>query len=153
MKTQRFLKINEDRPRWVVLADKIINRKITETCGHNENTLKDLFLQRTTVDTRATEKGLLAPIQKMLQVAKKHSVVFFPLALDNELKQQMSARLHLGLAHVKNIKLNTESMLCMRQAHKINTVGDMNALVRLLNVEAPSTHKKGRIVCAQHART
>lgn len=85
------------------------------------------------------ENGLLMPIQKMLQVAKKYSMVFHLLALENNLKRP--AWYYIGLAQEKYLRINTASMLCLRQNHQIHMVGDMTKLSKTLGIKAPQSHK------------
>lgn len=153
MKMQRYLKFDDDRPRWAVMADSVINMKIASTRGIEENTLTNLLLQNVAVDTRATEGGLPTSIQKMLQVAKKYSVTFHPIILENELKRQMPAWFHIGLAQEKYLRISTASMICMRKSHEVQTVGDMMNLGRTLGSMHHHPTRTGKTARAPHIKT
>ncbi|KNZ80733.1 Ribonuclease H1 [Termitomyces sp. J132] len=141
MKTQRYLKLDKERPRWATLADKIINMKIAKARDEDEDTLTNTILQKTKVDTRAMSNGLPASLQRMVKVAKKYRVNFITLTMEKEMKEEMPAWRHPNLGKDKKCGIKTATMICMRKTHKIQTIGDMNDLGNALTQMDNDRHK------------
>ena len=125
LKVQRYLKMDKDRPKWAGLADKIINLKMAKTHSRDATALITPLLQNTRIDTRAGEENLLPPLQRMLRIAKKYKVAFHTLILKQGLRREIPAWYHLDLASVKNVKIHSDRMKCLRINHNVRTTGDM----------------------------
>lgn len=125
MKTQQYLKLDGERPKWAYIADKLVSSKIAKKPTGEITPTLNIFLQDTTVDTRMSEVGLPTSLRRMIKTAKKYKVAFAPLIVSQEVKESMPMWLHRGIKKDKRILINSESMICLRDVHKIRTVGDM----------------------------
>lgn len=96
MKAQRYLKLDDECPKWAQVADKIISERITKKPRGESMPKMNPFLQETTVDTRNNEGCLPASLQHMIRAAKKYRTSFETLILDPPLREDMPVWLHKG---------------------------------------------------------
>lgn len=91
MKIKRYLSFDETRLSWVLVANKIFHTRVARKWHIDEGlAFYNLFLQYLDIDTRTKEKELLFSLKRMIWAAKKHAVKFICIAIDKDIKTQLS---------------------------------------------------------------
>lgn len=148
MKAKCYLKLDENRPDWAKVADAIIGRKIAKKWNvKDDKAFSCTFLQNMDVDVRDKEDGLPPSLQRMLRVARKHSISFNILEISETLKMDMPIWFHIGLSDERNMRWNAGQAVCLRKAHKVKSVGDMLKVADDTD-ERKNSHHKRRKNCA-----
>ena len=135
MKVKSYLTLDQERPKWAFAADVLISKNVTTTSRvHDDLSKTNLFLQSWTTNTTKTAATLPESLHRMVKIANKFCVAFNLLALDAALKQKLPVWHHLGLQN-EWIRNNGSREVCLRNNHKITTVGELECFAHRDHLE------------------
>lgn len=110
------------------------------------------LLQNTKINVRNGGANLLQPLQHMLQTAKKYNDTFYTLILEQRLREEIPAWYYLDLALVKNVRIHSNRMRCLRENHKVRMIGDMKKTADKIDITLNTQHKSRRNCTCQTCR-
>lgn len=117
-----FADLSSRRPLWCFIQDALIHSHITRASGRVEDLSKfHVFLQTWS----PTQRNLPEFTRRLLGTAKKHNVSFAALRLTPKMKRDLPIWYHIGAGDVLNRVNNTPKSRCLRDAHRVRTVGDL----------------------------
>lgn len=148
MKAKVLLGPIPQKPRWVLLAEDLMNRNVPKHYNLKDDSSKiDPFLQNwSPYKSNTAQNTLPASIRRMLKTMKTHHVAFDPINPSQELALNMPIWRHIGHGNETQptLRLNGPYEKCLRATHKVKTVQDMlDTTNRLQN-----TNHKARRNCA-----
>lgn len=135
--------MDNNRPRWAKVADVLIQNNVPEMYNAINNESKtNMFLQKWKASTKEGRTKLPQSLRNMLKIAKKYEVAFEPIALDQNLKQELPIWHHIGTTSVeRNTPNNDTWSICQRINHGILTIGEIFDFVY---DERPQRHSEQR---------
>jgi ribonuclease HI len=126
-----YLTLSHKHPVWAYITDVLIGESITKDSGAVSSLAQmNVYLQtwRPGLHPGST---LPKSIKTMLKVGKDFNLSFTSLKLSDSLKKKLPAWYHIGINHQFSGRLNnTPTSKCLREEHKIKTIGDLIQNVR-----------------------
>lgn len=144
---KEYLQLNDDRPKWAFLADRLLAKAVT---GAGRNTVPmarfNAFLQTWKVSTHPAAK-LPEQLKKMVKAAAKYGVRVEVANPDEGLKLAMPSWYHIG-STVDRVVMNTPGLQCLRENHNVKTIADCMDIAARLRRQGSSYHMKApRCTC------
>jgi ribonuclease HI len=146
-----YLTLGHKRPTWAYIVDILIGESITKDSGAVSSLAQmNVYLQtwRPGLHSGST---LPRNIKAMLKVGRDFNLNFTSLKLSDSLKKKLPAWYHIGINHHFSGRLNnTPTSKCLRERHKVKTIGDLIQNVRRSRDQTETQRHLDRTNCACH---
>ena len=123
MWVKKWLSQTDKRPRWAFILDMILNETIAKQPIIDEKS-RISWIMQTWHESEAKDVNLSGNIKRMLKVARKYNINPIAPKYDSEAKRKMPLW-HNMLMKSANYQWNKKSARCLRENHRIKTVGDL----------------------------
>lgn len=120
-----YLKLGPDRPQWAYFADAIIAKQVQPSPVVKPAAQKNIFTQT----WKPIVKHLPKNLKNMLKTAKKFGVRLEATVVSKDLMRQMPVWFHIGANQDLNRLNNYYYANCLRDKHKVTTIGDIETIV------------------------
>ena len=121
MWVKKWLAPESRRPKWAYVMDEIINKNISKSPMVDERSRISWIKQ----SWHENENKMTNGIRGMLKTARKYNINLEPLKYDKEQKEK-EVLWHNRLMTEANYQWNKKSARCLREKHKVETIGDLN---------------------------
>lgn len=146
---QSYLKMDETRPTWALIADKILRNDVPgepRTLAEDPNARINQFLQSWHTrmkQTNANDNQINIPkdLKEMLKVARKYNVKLEAIHPTPEVNAKLPAIRNIQtMADEKPDKMCDKFGKCLRNKHKVRTLQDITDITE----NVPRNHKRNK---------
>ena len=125
MKLKFYLKMDNQRPKWAYVADKIIAKSAPQDQQATDESSKSNILMQTWKTSTGKKSNMPIGLKKMVKVAKRYTAAFRPLLLNDETKCALPVWHCIAVEKGKGFTNNNQWAKCQRENHKMKTVSQM----------------------------
>ncbi|KAJ6554793.1 hypothetical protein B0H19DRAFT_948378, partial [Mycena capillaripes] len=148
-----YLNFGEDRALWAYVADEVIAKKALASDLNIEEALRrNMYLQ----EWRAKiigEGSLKGDLKKMVQVGNKYNVQMEALAISRKAQREAIIWYHKKSNGTKSMFNKNQVNDCLRNKHKVDTVGDAEVEARKTKTTRHTHRKDCKCDACKVART
>ena len=144
---KRWWRPAPDRPDWAEVANELVYQSTHQKieCTLVSKWIGQTWLARTRLDQ------LPSSLKEMIQAAQKYNVTISVLRAPRDLRLSMPA-FHHPFAKNRNLCTKSRAMKCLKEVHKVRTIGDLITMTEDADQAACRIDRRGRNACKEKAR-
>jgi exonuclease III len=132
-----YLTLNRSRPIWAFVADVLIEESIAKSNKIDRNVTANTYLQNWSPSLAPNSK-LPLDLKRMLKVGRKYNASLSAISIPRMIKKRLPAWYHLGAEETPRGFNRLQTTQCLKQNHRIDTVGDLVRLTNRLRTADPA---------------
>ncbi|OSC98483.1 hypothetical protein PYCCODRAFT_1375096, partial [Trametes coccinea BRFM310] len=125
-----YLRLDDTRPAWAVVADHLLARAAASEHKHVDPAVRTNTFMQTWKVSRRIATGLPADLRRMLKVAEKHEVRLFAPKPSAAVRNALPIWYHVGTKPGRYVA-NSIAGKCLRENHNVKTVAQAAQAARM----------------------